>query len=396
MAANKLKKRNSKIREKKLQAISLLNISNFFEKLPSKLKVSILEYTWPKPAIIVDRSKDYSWVDIEKVCINIESDLKLSNIDFNSTKFSVFDIGDFLSLDSAVHSVLSFLSSRQSSCSDDLLFNLKEIEKKTSTAAQFFWTECAKKLIFCAWNEVSNYYDFSTKGLCFTLTVDRTPGKKAYQVLRINQYTPVTRCFNVDKKPRNAHLCFFFGLGNINDFPVVLKENTINNILPAKVYIQDHAINRLYERLKFDKNQKGYLFYNLGLSLISPEVVGKDGDSYLISFYADINGTRKKLGYLIVGFVEDIALIKSFKFLTMTGTPEHKALKHAFKACRDDLEYFNLDTIDFLNSDIFESSEIRQIFKRCNLSHLFDIKEKLVFERPEICVADSIKNYFRL
>lgn len=395
MVANKIKKRNDKIKEKKLKAVSILNINHVFERLPPNLRQSILEYTWPKPAISIDKSKDYSGIDLDMVCKNIDLGLNACGIEFNSNKVSIFDVGDFLSLDSAVHSILSFLL-KKSNNSSRLISDLKEIESRTSLAAQFFWTECAKKLIFCTWNEISNYYDFASKGLCFTLNVERTPGKKAYQVIKISQYNPVTKCFNVENKPRNAHLCFFFGLGNINDFPVILKENTINNVLPANVYIQDHAINRLYERLKFDKSQKGYLFYNLGLSLVSPEVVGKDGDSYLVSFYADVHGTRKKLGYLVIGFVEDVALIKSFKFLTMTGTPEHKALKSAFKACRDDLEYFNLDTIDFLNSDIFESPQIRQIFKKCNLSHLFDIKEKLIFEKPEICVADSIKNYFRL
>jgi hypothetical protein len=396
MAASKTKKRIDKIRSKKLKAISLLGIKDLFEKLPSNLRLSILDCTWPKPTIIVDESKDYKEINIEDVCENILLSLTRSNIEFKSSTINLFDVGDFLSLDSAIHSVLFFLIKKFKKENTDLILNLRAIEKVTGEAAQFLWLESSKKLVFSAWNEISNYYDFTKEGLCFNVSIERTPGKKAYQTIKISQYNPVTRCFNVEGKPRNAHLCFFFGLGNINDFPVILKENTINNILPLKVYVQDHAINRLYERLNFDKDKKGYLFYNLGLSLLEPEVVGKDKDSYLVSFYVDIEKTRKKLGYLVVGFFEDVALIKSFKFLTMTGTPEHKSLKSSFKACREDLEYFNLDTIHFLNSDIFDDPGIRQIFKKCNLSHLFDIKNNLIFDSPEIRVADDIKNYFRI
>jgi len=396
MVANKVKKRENKIRDKKREIINILGIKEHFEKLPIEAKKPILNFTWPKTSIDTDDARNFP--NIKVLEEKIKNLLNNSTIDVNGHEIPFQDLNQILGIDSAVYSMKSFLISRigrkneliSKKIGDPVkvleLFNI--IEKSTSKNAVKAWYDCAIKLVSIAWQETSKYYSFTQNGLYFTLSLDKSPGGKAYQIIKIHESYPEVRLFNMDGKPRNAYSCFCFD--HLKKFPLVLKENTINNVKPVKVYIQEHAINRINERLRI--HRPGDMFYSLGKSLINPKVCWRDGDSHLVEFYFHGN----KVGYLVVSPVEDVALIKSFKFITMSGTPEHQMLKAKFGACRKDFEYFGMDTIDFINSDVFNDPELRQIFKKCNLSHLFEIKKQLTFDSPEFCMAADIKKYFRI
>lgn len=396
MPPKKLKKREDKIRDKKRNLINILGIKDLFDKLPPNAKKPILDFTWPKPTISInENAKEFPGVD------NVEDKIRerVSNlkIEVNGEEMPILDVGYVLGIDSAVHGMKSFLNksinndkaiSKKITDPAALLSTLEKIENSTAPNARDVWFNSAIKLMYSAWLEVSDYYNFAKNGLYFTLVLEKSPGGKVYQNVIIHQYKTEVRIFNVDGKPRNGYLCFFFDA--VDKFPIVFKKGTINNIKPVKVYIQDHAINRIKERLKI--TYTGDMFYSIGLSLINPKVACKDDDSYFL----ELHFNKNKVGYLIASFADDAVLIKSFKFITMSGTPEYQILKNKFKASRKDFEYLGMDTIDFINSDAFKDPELRQIFKSCNLSHLFELKKQLKFDEPEFSIADDIKKYFKL
>lgn len=396
MAANKIQKRTDKLRDKKHKLISLMGIKNDFESLPISVRRKIIDFTWPKPSIDIDGVKNFP--EINNLKNSIIEEIIHTKININEGSIPLSDIGHVIGIDSALHSIMFFLSqkkdlSKKCGNPDKLLDTVTKLEQTVFPIASKAWLECGVKLLSLTWNSISSYYDFSKKGLYFTLDIEKSPGKKVYQSIKIHEYEPVVRIFNIDNKPRKAYLCHSFNA--INMSPIVIEKNAIKNICPLNIYIQDHAISRILERLKIKKSQMGNMFYNIGLSLEKPEITCKDGDSYLVPFYLH-NSTRLKLGYFLVGFAEDCAIIKSFKFITMGGTPENFNLKTKLSACKTDLEYFNLDSIDFLNSDIFDDPNLRSIFKKCNLSHLFDIKDQIGFDSPSFSMADDFKKYFRL
>ena len=118
----------------------------------------------------------------------------------------------------------------------------------------------------------------------------------------------------------------------------------------------------------------------------------KHSDLYLMDFYYG----SFKLGYLLVSLEEDAALVRTFKFITMFGTPEYFKLKKHLGGVREDFEYLGMDSLDLLNSDAFSDPRLKLIFKKCGLGHLFDIKSKVTFNAPTNLIANDIKKYFRI
>jgi hypothetical protein len=103
------------------------------------------------------------------------------------------------------------------------------------------------------------------------------------------------------------------------------------------------------------------------------------------------------MGYLVVRPVEDILLIRSFKFITMSGTPEFYRLKRELGGDRQDFEYLGLDTVDgLINSDLHKDPKLKRIFKNCGLSHLFEFSKNVKFDNPKSLIADEIKKYFQI
>jgi hypothetical protein len=169
-----------------------------------------------------------------------------------------------------------------------------------------------------------------------------------------------------------------------------LPPNSVNNKVPLQVYVQEHAINRLFERIGIEP--KGYIFDCIGRSILLNNIVGKDGPCYLLEF----DYYNKKLGYLLLSNEGNFAVIKSFKFLTMSGTPEFYKLKKLLKGSREDFEYLGLDSFNTLvNSDIQSDETLRNIFDECGVGHLFD-KDHFQYKHNENLIAEEIKQYFKL
>jgi len=140
-------------------------------------------------------------------------------------------------------------------------------------------------------------------------------------------------------------------------------------ILP--VYVQDHALRHLHERMDFATDKSIGIGHNwFGWSLRNPVILPASENRYLVEF----NYGRKTAGYFVAKKTEDCIVITTFLFLTMMGTPQAKKLRKRLGIGRKTIEYLQLDRLEtFRNPDIRNDKELMDIFTECECDHLFEI-----------------------
>lgn len=246
-----------------------------------------------------------------------------------------------------------------------------------------------RALLTIIYEKIAQYFNYRGEFIYPIIHIAENRGK-LYPVVTIKKHTQKQIMVQAGQESRRAYRCITTNPQGI--VPIVWEPGTIGNTERLEVYIQDHAITRLIERLDIDPI--GWVYDCLGRSLLDPIISGESGyQSRLVEY----RYFTKKLGYLVVTPENNnIALIRSFKFITMTGTPEFYALKSKLKGSREDFEYLGLDTLDILlNSDIQNDKQLRQIFEDCGLGHLFDIQNTCENAQPKL-IADEIKRYFQI
>ena len=140
-----------------------------------------------------------------------------------------------------------------------------------------------------------------------------------------------------------------------------------------KVYVQSHVISRLAERL--DGVEPGVLHFSIFSSICEPKVC-KSRSGFLMFEY-EIFGN--KAGYLLGEVVDEKIVIKTFLFLTNTGTPEADKLKAATGLMKEDIMYLDIDKLStFVYSDIAGNDRLKQLFIDAGCESLFKI-DKMSF-----------------
>lgn len=137
------------------------------------------------------------------------------------------------------------------------------------------------------------------------------------------------------------------------------------------VYIQSHAIQRIFERL--DCIHGFVLISSIYLSLIKCVCI-KDRGKFIIEFVIlDV-----KVGYLSAVMTEGKLVIRTFLFLTFNGTPEGKRLEEFIGLKALDTKYLKMDKLSsFMTGKLKENDELRSIFERADCLHLVELYDKL-------------------
>jgi hypothetical protein len=154
------------------------------------------------------------------------------------------------------------------------------------------------------------------------------------------------------------------------------------------VYIQSHAIRRMYERV--DMIGKSSLRLDFFFSFVLAHPIIENG--YLLFPF--------KVGLHIVGYfkgdvIGDKILLRTFLFLTNDGTPESKKLKEQAGLSKIDISYWKIDTLrNFVYSDIINNASLRKLFEDSGCGDLFCLK----FDDPtaystRVQIADDISHY---
>ncbi len=159
--------------------------------------------------------------------------------------------------------------------------------------------------------------------------------------------------------------------------------------LKVDVYIQNHALIRLYERL--DCVSKPLLFCFLTYGIYEWETETNSKGQQLIVFKFN----QLKLGYFVYEYIEGIVLIKTFLLLSNNLTPEGEKLYGLLGLEKEDKRYLDLDKQShFIYSDIPKNQELYGKFKEAGCENLFN--KKLADEEKEYgenIHADLIEEY---
>jgi hypothetical protein len=131
-------------------------------------------------------------------------------------------------------------------------------------------------------------------------------------------------------------------------------------------YIQQHAIKRLVERIGIFS--ESVTVFQACLSLEQGRVLRIPGsDAYHIEFkILDI-----KLGYLVAILVDDILVVKTFIFVTQSGSPEGKRIETATGIKKVDKDYIGMGTLKgFLSEDVAKSPKMALLLEKVGCADL--------------------------
>lgn len=161
-----------------------------------------------------------------------------------------------------------------------------------------------------------------------------------------------------------------------------------------EVYIQSHALNRLFERM--DGLDNSLLCFNIFLSLSDLKAHKNRQEGWLFEYSVlDI-----KAGYFVGEIIDKRVILKTFLFLTNNGTPEAKKLYTTTGITKEDKAYLTIDKLStFLDSDIATNDRVKQLFIDAGCESLFKIDKSLRLPREddrETSIADFIVKYLQL
>jgi hypothetical protein len=141
--------------------------------------------------------------------------------------------------------------------------------------------------------------------------------------------------------------------------------------LPLDVYMQSHAIRRFNERI--DNSFNIIVFNSIKYSFINPNVVFHK-NKILIEF--KINDI--KAGYFLAVVVESKVIIRTFLFVTNSGTPEGEKLAQNTGLNKIDKKYLAIDRIStFLEHDISKNKTLSNIFIESGCQCVLDLHKEL-------------------
>jgi len=210
----------------------------------------------------------------------------------------------------------------------------------------------------------------------FHLDVFHTKDNTGLQfIIRVKQYQAEKKKISIDGNMRPA-----FRIGwtfRADDFewlyllPPQLGIKSLPEDQHIPVYIQSHAIQRIYERLDCIRS-------NAIISSIYGSVrdclVTRDRGKYIFEFkILDV-----KVGYLSAVMIEGNIVIRTFLFLTFNGTPEGKRLEDFIGLKALDTKYLKMDKLSsFMTGKLKENEELRSIFEKADCLHLVELYDKL-------------------
>jgi hypothetical protein len=202
---------------------------------------------------------------------------------------------------------------------------------------------------------------------------------------------------NIQEHPRPAYrLAWYVSRPELHFDPVSVASEDV--YLPPgqllEVYIQSHALERLYERM--DGAMTGILHIHVYDSLKKPRVCkNRKGD---LLFEYKIHG--EKAGYFTAEIVDGKIILTTFLFLTNNSTPEGDALYHNKRITKDDKAYLAIDKLSsFVNSDIASNERVKQMFIEAGCESLFKLDKTLCTSpdsKEEKKMADFVAQYLQL
>jgi len=241
------------------------------------------------------------------------------------------------------------------------------------------------------------YSDFTSSLICF-IPQKMPESKSPYDVSAfysnyiINQKEPETELLEIDGHKRTVYRIF----ANIKQVytPLVLTPENLGitgmlQTFPLKVYIQQHALDRLKERVG---NYFSDISYILVIESLLERPIHSDNGRLLFPFM----NSRSKLGYLSAVITGDKLVVLTFLFITNNGTPEGKRLHDLIGLQKEDKKYLGIDKLStFIRSDIGQNEKLKDLFCKAGCGALFELSKAGLVQpdQKEILCAAYIARY---
>ena len=141
-----------------------------------------------------------------------------------------------------------------------------------------------------------------------------------------------------------------------------------NSDLGYEVYIQEHAIKRMFERLDGISKVTVNIYMNFCFLHWS-------ADWYKGSLLIPFHLFDLRVGYFLGDFTtERKIVIRTFYFITYDRTPEGEALRSYTGLQASDKAYLSIDRLStFLASDINKKSKLAVVFRQAGCGHLLNL-----------------------
>ena len=293
--------------------------------------------------------------------------------DFMTVGISMYSIPPILEAE-GIPNTNKIKSALQNFCMDE--------EAREDALVQLF--KVLQTIGFCESNIENRFY-----WLDYSLT-DYEGDKSGYDN-HVKIYTEVPKTINVKidgiSRPalRLGWADFMVGMNWITLKPSLLNIKGMSDDKPMEVYIQSHAIRRFSERT--DGIYNFIAQYNIYLSFVEPKVICDSKNNLLIEYRI----LDSKAGYFRFDIVGNIIVIRTFLFLTNSGTPEGDLLERNTGLKVLDREYLAIDKLSaFMSSDIGKNEQVNKIFSDAGCQSLFELYEKL----ETICTKQSSQSPF--
>lgn len=176
--------------------------------------------------------------------------------------------------------------------------------------------------------------------------------------------------------------------------PAQIGFEGVGSDVSLPVYIQQHAINKLQERIDITP---GILHICLGGSFVEEVIsyIKKDNHSLVPYYLSD-----QKVGYLLCKWCGNKILISTFLFLTNDGTPEGKKLKELLMLEKADKAYLGIDTMSHFNSYHLDKDEgLSELFTAAGcgallkMGHLEEFTKKSVADKDPESIWKYISDF---
>ncbi len=141
---------------------------------------------------------------------------------------------------------------------------------------------------------------------------------------------------------------------------------------PMNVYIQAHALQRLAERL--DCIAVGVSHLYLCYSFNEPVVHHEKEGTFLIEYRL----REKKAGYLVAEIKDGKLIVRTFLFVTNSGTPEGNKLEQICGLGKFDKQFLAIDKLStFIATDIRSDKELEKLFLESGCGSLLDLHDNV-------------------
>ena len=134
------------------------------------------------------------------------------------------------------------------------------------------------------------------------------------------------------------------------------------------VYVQSHALIRLRERI--DTVDHPSLHFTLALSVYKKQISILHNGKSLLAYYH----IKHKLGYFLLDVIDGVVVMRTFLFITNSGTPEGDRLDRELNIGKLEKQYVGIDKLSsFVGSDLMMDERVKNIFDKVGLGHLKDL-----------------------